>query len=74
MSVTDVVRVSVPLVPVIVSANVPVAVVAVVPTVNVDDVPVAGFGLNVPLAPAGNPLTVNVTAPVKPPLLVMFAV
>jgi hypothetical protein len=72
--VTDVVRVSVPLVPVIVSANVPVAAVVVVATVNVDDAPVAGFGLKVPVAPDGSPLTVKLTAPVKPPLLVIFAV
>lgn len=30
------------------------------------DVDVAGLGLNVPLAPAGSPLTLNVTWPVKP--------
>jgi hypothetical protein len=43
--VTLAVRLKLPLVPVIVSGNVPVAAVAVVVTVSVDDPAVAGFGL-----------------------------
>ena len=39
-------------------------VLALVVTVSVED-PVAGFGVKVPVAPVGNPLTLNVTAPVK---------
>jgi hypothetical protein len=45
VSVTLVVRLSVPLVPVIVSGYEPVGVVVAVVTVSVDEAPVAGFGL-----------------------------
>ena len=38
---------------------------ALVVTESVDEV-VAGLGAKLPLAPAGNPLTVNVTWPVNP--------
>ena len=57
----------VPLVPVMVSVNDPPGVVAAVVTVSVE-VPavVTDVGLNVAVAPAGNPLTVRATAPVKP--------
>jgi hypothetical protein len=60
---------------VIVSGNVPVAVVAVVLTVSVEfpDV-VTDVGAKVPVAPTGNPLTLNVTTPVKPPEGVTVAV
>jgi hypothetical protein len=54
-----------PLTPVIVNVKVPTAVLAVVVTLSVD-VAVAGFGLNVPVAPVGSPLTLSVTWPVKP--------
>jgi hypothetical protein len=74
MSVTDAVRVNGPLVPVMVSGNVPVAVEDVVLTVRVDDVPVVGFGLKLAVAPVGNPLTESVTDPAKPPLLVIVTV
>ena len=40
-------------------------VLAMVVTASVD-APVAGFGVKLPAAPAGNPLTLNVTAAVKP--------
>ena len=43
----------------------PTGVLELVVTASVDD-PVAGFGVKLPVAPAGNPLTLNVTAPVKP--------
>ena len=32
------------------------------------DEPVAGFGLKLPLAPLGSPLTLKVTWPLKPPV------
>jgi hypothetical protein len=53
---------------------VPAAVVVAVVTVSVDDVPVAGFGANVPAAPAGRPLADRLTLPEKPPLLVIVTV
>src|SRR2546422_7954765 len=55
-----------PLVPVIVPEKLPVEVVAVVLTVMVAE-PVAGLGLKLALAPAGNPLALKLTTPVKPP-------
>ena len=64
-SMTVVVRVRLPLKPVIVTVKVPAGVVVLVVTENVDDV-VVGFGVKLPLAPAGSPLALNVTAPVKP--------
>src|SRR3954464_15748262 len=48
--------VSAPLTPVIVNVDGPVGVDAAVVTANVDD-PVAGFGVKVPVAPAGRPVT-----------------
>jgi len=44
---------------------VPAGVLTVVLTVSVEDA-VAGFGLKLPVAPVGNPLALNVTAPLKP--------
>ena len=68
VSDTDVEWVRLPLVPVIVSGNVPVGVVATVVTVMVDvPEPVTEDGLNVAAAPVGNPPALNVTVPVKPP-------
>jgi hypothetical protein len=61
-SVAVVVRVRVALVPVMVSTREPVAAVAVVATVSVDEAAVAGFGLKVPVWLVPNPLTLNVTA------------
>ena len=69
-------RVRVPLAPVTVNTYEPAGVVELVVTESADDtaVPVAGFGVNVPAAPAGSPLIVNVTSPVNPPVRVMFSV
>ena len=59
--------VKVPLVPVIVSVAFPTGVVLLVCTVKVAlPEPVTEAGLNVPVAPLGNPLTLKLTAPVKP--------
>src|SRR6266571_4002957 len=71
-----VVRVSVPLVPVTVTAAFPV--VAVPDAVKLSTlVPVVGFVLNVVLTPAGRPLALSVTLPVNPPVgftvMVLFA-
>src|SRR5882762_11733672 len=61
-----VVRVSVPLVPVMVTVALPV--VAVLDAVKDRTlVAVAGFVLNAALTPVGNPLALNVTLPVNPP-------
>ncbi|GAC1446788.1 MAG: hypothetical protein NVSMB56_08810 [Pyrinomonadaceae bacterium] len=66
--VTVVVRVRPPPVPVIVNGNVPVGVLLVVVTVIVEAPEViTEAGLKLAVAPAGNPLTLKVTAPVKPP-------
>ena len=64
-SVAVVVRVKLPLTPVIVSVYVPTGVLVLVITESVAEV-VAGFGVKLPVAPAGRPLTVNVTWPVNP--------
>ena len=64
-SVAVVVRVKLPLTLVIVSVYVPTGVLVLVVTESVAEV-VAGFGAKLPVAPAGRPLTVNVTWPVKP--------
>src|SRR5574340_736856 len=70
-SVTLVVCVRAPSVPVMVRVYVPVGVVGAVVTVRVElealgDVTVTGLGLNVPLAPVGKPLTLKVTVPLYP--------
>lgn len=55
-----------PLVPVIVSVNDPVGVVGVVVIVNVEGPdPTTSEGLNVPVAPAGSPLTDRLTDPLN---------
>ena len=59
-----------PFTPVIVSVNVPVGVVASVVMFSVE-VAVAGFVVNVPVAPVGNPDTLNVTGLLNPPVGVM---
>ena len=56
-----------PFAPVIVRGYVPVGVVVAVVTARVDE-PVAGFGVNVPVAPPGRPLTLRPTWPLKPPV------
>ena len=44
-------------------------------TVNVEDPePLTEAGLNVPVAPAGSPLTVSETTPLKPPDAVIVGV
>jgi hypothetical protein len=67
VSVTLVVWVRVPLVPVMVSAYVPTGVVELVVTVRVElPVPVTVAGEKLAVAPAGNPLALSVTTPVNP--------
>jgi hypothetical protein len=63
--VTVVVRVTPPLVPLIVSVKVPLDDLLWVATVSVEE-EVAGFGLNVPCVLLGRPLTVRLTALEKP--------
>jgi hypothetical protein len=63
--VTVVVWVRLPLVPVIVSVEVAVGVLAAVLTFNVEELPV-GLGLKLAVAPVGRPLTLNVTWPPNP--------
>jgi len=67
-SVPLAVRVKLPLTPVTVSAKLPVGVLGLVVTVRVEEVPVAGLGLRLPLAPTGRPLTLRLTEPEKPPV------
>jgi len=43
-------------------------------TASVDELPPAGLGLNMPVAPAGRPLTDRVTEELNPPVRVRFAV
>jgi hypothetical protein len=74
VSVTVVVWLSVPLVPVMVIVKVFTGVALEVATVSVEDAPVAGFGLNVAVAPVGTPLALKVTPPVNPPVRVMLMV
>ena len=62
------------LLPVTVNTYEPAGVVELVVIVSPEDAPVAGLGLNVPLAPAGRPLIDSVTEPVNPPVAVMFSV
>ena len=64
-----------PLVPVMVSAAVPVGVLPAVVMVRVEEPePETEGGLNRPLAPLGNPLTASVTVPLKPPTGVTMTV
>jgi hypothetical protein len=75
---TVVVCVKLPLVPLIVSVDVPTGVLPLVVTVSVDvPVPVTVAGEKPAVAPAGNPLTLSATAPVNPfnaPMLVVYVV
>jgi hypothetical protein len=66
VSDTVVLLVRPPPVPVMVNVEEPTGVLAPVVIVSVEVV-VAGFGLNVPAAPEGNPLIVRLTGLVKPP-------
>ncbi|MGH9208426.1 MAG: hypothetical protein ACRD1G_18045, partial [Acidimicrobiales bacterium] len=65
--VTVVVWLKLPLVPVMVSVEVPAGVELVVETLSVElpEPPLIEVGLKVPVAPVGKPLTLNDTAPVK---------
>ncbi|MBZ5509992.1 MAG: hypothetical protein LAN70_02370 [Acidobacteriia bacterium] len=65
-SVTVVVCVRLPLTPVMVSVYEPAGVVAASVVTERVEVDVAGLVLKLPPAPVGRPLTLNVTAPVKP--------
>lgn len=67
LRVTLVVLVSEPLVPVMVKVKLPVGVLLAVVIVSVELFPtLTGVGLNVPVALAGSPLTLNPIEPVKP--------
>src|SRR5687767_6393121 len=70
----DAVRVSAPPVPVTVNAYVPLAVEDEMVSVSDDEPPVAGFGLKLPLVPAGKPLTDSDTGSAKPPVRVTVTV
>lgn len=63
-----------PLAPATVNTLDPGVAAFVVLTVSVEELPVVGFGLNVPVAPVPRPVIENDTAPVNPPVLVMFTV
>ena len=66
MSVTEVVRCKLPLVPVIVNGKVPLALPAVTVNVVLPDV-FTDVGLKLAVAPPANPLTEKVTVPLNPP-------
>ena len=64
-----------PLVPVMVNGNVPLSTARATVTVSTVELPVAGFGENVPVAPAGRPpLTDIVTGELKLPCGVIVTV
>src|SRR5437899_1392877 len=69
--VIDVMRVRAPRARVMGNAELPAEVAAPLPTVIVEEA-VAGLGLKLAVAPPGNPLTVKITAAVKPPEGVML--
>jgi hypothetical protein len=75
---TVVLCVKLPLVPVIVSVDVPTGVLPLVVTVNVEfPAPVTVPGEKFAVAPAGSPLALKTTAPVNPfntPMLVVYVV
>ena len=67
--------VKVPLAPLTLNVYVPTGVFFAVETVIVEDPePLTELGLNVAVAFAGNPLTLNITVPLKPFTAVTFAV
>ena len=59
-----------PLTPLMVSVYVPAGVLVLVVTESVVEL-LAGFGLKLPLAPLGSPLTLRVTWPLNPPVGLM---
>jgi hypothetical protein len=61
-------------VPVIVIVDEPAGVLAEVVTVRVEDEPPVELGLRVADAPAGAPLELSATVPVKPPVRLMLTV
>ena len=71
-------RVSPPPVPVMLTGNTPIVAVAEAVKVTVLLVPVVEAGLKPAVTPAGNPLALNATLPVKPPtrviVIALFAV
>jgi hypothetical protein len=72
---TVVVCVTLPLIPVIVSVDVPTGVLPVVVTVNVElPVPVTVAGEKLAVAPAGNPLALSAMDPEKPENAVVLTV
>jgi hypothetical protein len=71
VSVAEALCVSAPLTPVTVRGYDPAAVPAPTVTVKVVELPLAGFGLKLPVAPAGSPLTEKLIAELNPPLGVM---
>ncbi len=72
---TKVVRVKVPVTPVMVTVKTPEGVFLLVITAMVDEFPVTELGLlKLALAPSGNPLALNVTASVKPGVRMIFTV
>lgn len=73
MSVTFVVRVRLPLVPLIVNVEVPFGVFEAVLTERVHEL-VVEAGLNVPTAPLGRPDTLSATGSANPPLGVIVIV
>jgi hypothetical protein len=72
--VTVVVRVRLPLTPVIVTLEEPTGVVLLVVTFMVEVLPVVLFGLKDAEAPTGNPVAVSVTAPGNPPVRAIVTV
>src|SRR5206468_3871327 len=66
-----VVRVRLPLTPVIVRVKAPVGVLELVITERVEDA-VAGFGSKEPLAPLGSPSKLRLAWPVKPPVALIM--
>jgi hypothetical protein len=66
--------VGLPPVPVMVNGYVPRPTLACTVTVSVVLVPLAGFGLKLPVAPEGRPVTVKFTGAVKPPVGVIVTV
>ncbi len=73
VKVTVVVRVSAPLVPVMVRVEVPNFVLRDVVTVNVEE-SVAGLGLKLALAPPRRPVTLSFTGSANPPAGVIVTV
>src|SRR5207249_1944878 len=73
-SVAVAVRIKLPSLPVTVNGYDPSTVVESTVTVSVEEAPVAGLGLKLPMAPVGSPLTERLTPALCPPVRVMFTV